>query len=87
MLYYNNMSGEYDKSKEVGKEIGKVFSKLINVTTTYCDIVVNTFTSAYNGFTEETKKSTKSKQRSTDDINTCVENELENVENENDAEL
>ena len=36
---------------------------------------------------EETKKSTKSKQRSTDDINTCVENELESVENENDAEL
>ena len=80
------MSEEYGKSKEVGKQIGKAFSKLINVATSYCDIAVNTITSVYKGFAEETKNSIKRKDKS-DDINTYVEEELKNVEEENDAVL
>ena len=80
------MSEEYGKSKEAGKQIGKAFSKLINVATSYCDIAFNTITSAYNGFTEETKNSIKRKTQHRD-INTCVEEELNNVEHDSEAEL
>ena len=74
------MSNEYDKSKAVGKHIGKYFSKLINITNEYCDIAVNSITSAYSGFTEETKKSIDKINKNGADINTCVEKELESVE-------
>ena len=80
------MSEEYGKSKEVGKQLGKAFSKLINITSAYCDIAVNTITSAYSGFTEETKNSIKRKNNP-DDINTYVEEELQNVDNKDKAEL
>jgi len=76
-----------DKSKEVGKQIGKVFSKLINVTSAYCNFAVNSITSAYEGFTEEATKSTLSKKDSREDINACVESELKNVTKKDSAEL
>ena len=74
-------------AREVGKQIGKVFSKLINVTSNYCNFAVNSVTSAYKGFTEEAKKSTLSKKDSKEDINACVESELKNVTKKDNCEL
>ena len=82
------MSVEYGKSKEVGKQIGKAFSKLINMTTGYCDIALNSITSVYSGFSEETKHSIDKINKTGADINTCVEQELKSAEeDENSAEL
>lgn len=79
------MSGESNNAKEVGKQIGKAVSKIVNVTGAYYNIALSNIVSAYNGFTEETQESIF--KNTEEDLDKCVEKELKEQNNKNKAEI
>lgn len=69
------MPENYTQSKEVGKQIGKFCSKIINATGSYLNIAYSSVSAGYEEFRKETSDSVKNFSNKKD-MNTCVEEEL-----------
>ena len=81
------MSENYTQSREVGKQIGKFCSKIINVTGSYLNIAYNSVSAGYDEFRKETGDSVKNFSNK-EDINVCVDKELkEKKKKEDDDEV
>ena len=77
------MNSESNNYKNFGKEMGRVFSKIVGFTTTYYNATVSSITSIAEGFSEEATPSNTSKT----DINECVDKELQEPHNSDTAEI
>lgn len=80
------MTDEYSRSRDLGKDMGRLCSKILITTGRYYSIALSSITSAYNGFTEETEIALNS-LKSTNTLDECVDVELNSTDNlDEDAE-
>lgn len=78
------MSEDFTKAKEIGKNMGKVCSKILNTTGSYFNYAYNTISAAYGEFIKETKPAVSNfSNEDNDNLEQCVEKELQKINKDN----
>lgn len=75
------MSEEYTTAKEIGQNVGKVCSKILNMTGSYFNYAYNNLSAGYREFVKETKPAVTKFSKS-DNLSECVDEELKNIPKE-----
>tara|TARA_B110000971_G_C19944858_1_gene470536 strand:+ start:8 stop:286 length:279 start_codon:yes stop_codon:yes gene_type:complete len=78
------MSEDFTKAKEIGKNMGKICSKILNTTGTYFNYAYNTISAAYGEFIKETEPTISNfSNEDNNNLEKCVDNELQKINKDN----